>query len=113
MTQPDRAAIDAMTKALDAVFGRRTPRYVKGDNIDDIPLGRRGYADDIESLGRAGATPAQMDRLLREFAQVDPVAAKMLLARDRYKHQRAAITNKSEYTDIRNEFLARHTRSDP
>ena len=111
MTQPDRAAIDAMTKALDAVFGRRTPRYVKGDQIDDIPLGRRGYADDIESLGRAGATPAQMDRLLREFAQVDPVSAKMILARDRYRHQRATVTNPQDVAAIRKEFLAKHTKS--
>ena len=60
-----------------------------------------------------GADLSRLDRLLREFAQVEPVARKMLLARDRYKHQRAAITNQQDVSAIRKEFLAKHTHSNP
>ncbi len=103
----DRATIETMNKVLDNLFGKRS--YSKG-SIDQIPVGRRQYKDDLAMLSEAGMTEDQFLRLMN-FAKVSDTSRQMIRVSDNVRtDQSPIIRNQKEVSKISHAFISEHTR---
>ena len=103
----DRATIETMNKVLYNLFGKRS--YSKG-SIDQIPVGRRQYKDDLAMLSEAGMTEEQFLRLMN-FAKVSDTSRKMIRVSDNVRtDQSPIIRNQKEVSKISHAFISEHTR---